>query len=134
MKKEHVALVKRACRICYATVDAEILLAREYNTDGTPIHDVGQYHGKTIGYIEGTNKCDKCIEDTKGYMSLLVVDPDKTKDGEPYLTGDLIKVALTSVFAKDLIENHKDKILGDNIMYIDIETANQIKQIADGVQ
>ncbi len=134
MKNENAALVKRACRICNAIVDAEIIMGTKFRPDGEPIQDLSEVHGKVVGYIEGHGKCGKCEDKTKNKITLVTIDLDKSEGNNIYLTGDIILIKSDSEFGKNLLDVHYDKILGDNILYIDKEVYNLLKEQTNDMQ
>ena len=128
MKKENVALVKRACRVCHEIVDSEVLLATKYDKDGEPINDLSKYHGKVVGFIEGTGKCDKCKEKTNGCIVIIGIDPEKSTN-VPYPTGVQAFVKLDSNIGKHLLEEYSKFIIDDNIMYVEPAVMDTFKQL-----
>lgn len=122
--KEHVALVKRACRICNNTEDAEILLATKYNHKGEPLHDLKPYHGQVVGFLE-EGVCKECKEKYKDYYVFIVCDLGKTTDeNNPYRTGELVQILKTSEYGRTLEDKTKN-----GIAYIDIEQYEQFKKL-----
>lgn len=126
--KEHVALVKRACRICNNTEDAEILLATKYTTNSKgktePIQDLKPYHGQIVGFLEG-GMCKECKERYKDYYVFIVCDLGKTTDeNNPYRTGELVQILKTSEYGRTLEDKTKN-----GIAYIDIEQYEQFKTL-----
>jgi hypothetical protein len=99
---EHVALVKRVCRVCHKEVDAEIVVATRY-FNGEPLTDLSQYHGKVVGFLE--EPCDDCKEKFRmdEYNIILEFDEAKTDDrNDPYCTGRVLQVRKDTEFAKVL--------------------------------
>lgn len=123
MKKEHVALVKRACRICSNTEDAEILLATKYYK-GEPLHDLKPYHGQVIGFIED-GMCKKCKEKYKDKIVFIEIDESKSEDkNNPHRTGQVVEIKINSNFGKYLISNN---LVKNNMAYITQEELENLK-------
>ena len=123
MKKEHIALVKRACRICSNTEDAEILIAKKYYK-GEPVKDLKSYHGQVIGFIE-SGMCKECKEKYKDKIVFIEIDESKSEDkNNPYRTGQVIEIKIDSKFGKHLISNN---LVKNNIAYITQEELENLK-------
>lgn len=122
--KEHVALVKRACRVCNNTENAEILLATRYNHKGELLQDLKPYDGKIIGFLED-GMCKECKERYKDYYVFIVCDLGKTTDeNNPYRTGEIVQILKTSEYGRTLEDKTKN-----GIAYIDIEQYEQFKTL-----
>lgn len=80
-----IALVKRACRLCGATFDAEIALSMMPNNK--KINDeVAAMHQQVVGYME--EPCSNCTEHMKQGILCIGYDESKTTDfSNPYRTG-----------------------------------------------
>jgi hypothetical protein len=116
-EKSHVALVKRVCRVCLQTEDAEILLATHYHKNGEPVEDLAPMHGKVVGFIED-GMCKKCKEKHEGFLVLIGCDlsaNDSSKDN-PVLLGKNVLVKKDSGFGLYLQEKG---LIKDDIAYID---------------
>lgn len=116
------ALVKRMCRVCHATEDAEIVM----NTRLTKPEKekVENMHGQVIGWIEGLGMCKDCAKHAKRGVYLITVDSSKTTDMDnPYRTGKIFCVKNAAI--KKIFKDPKE-LLERRIGYIDDELAVQI--------
>ncbi len=125
---EHVALVKRACRICGKAVNADILLATKYHSNGKPLKSLSEYDGQVIGLLKGA--CSDCK--TKFSMDIfyviIEVNMKLTEDqNNPYLTGKVIQVKKESEFGKHLANQNMFK---NGIAYAPIEVINHIEKLS----
>ena len=106
--KVGTALVKRACRVCAKTFDAEIVLntkLTEYNAK-----KVEDLHQKVVGYLE--EPCDNCKELMGQGIVFIGVDDEKTEDKkDPYRTGHMAVVRRSAI--KD------EKILEHGVAFVD---------------
>lgn len=132
---DHVALTKRACRICDKTEDAEIILATRYRTDrqtgkAVPVNKVKKHHGQIVGFIEG-GKCKECIEKYEGYAVLVEVDEAKTEDRDnPWRTGNVAQIKIGCGLYNHL---NNQGLFKDDLAYAPIEVMEEINNIARGI-
>ena len=125
--KEHVALVKRACRVCHQAEDAEILLAKRYDQKGEPLQDLAPLNHQVIGFID-QGVCDKCKEkfNTKEYYILVEVDAAQSPDhNNPWCTGKVIQIKIDSDFGRHLLSKN---LIKNGMAYIPIEVVNQLEK------
>lgn len=121
-----VALVKRACRVCFKTVDAEIVMNTKLIESNA--NKVSDMHGKVIGWIDNDlGMCDECLKDAKKGVYFITVDESKTEDRDnPWRTGGLFMVKNKAV--KEMLKGTDilDKALENRIVFIPDDLAEQV--------
>ena len=127
--KPHVALVKRACRICGEAKDAEILLAKRY-LHGVPVghQQLKEANGQVIGFFE--EACDECKKtyNMEEYYVVMGIIPSKSDDiNNPFRNGEIIQIKKESALGKDLNEKKQFK---NGMAYAEPEFIEQMKKIA----
>ena len=132
MSKENnlgVALVKRACRVCQQTVDAEILM----NTQLTKPRkeNIEAMHGKIVGWIDSNplGMCPECMKAAKKGVFLITVDEEKTGAdvGNPWRTGGIFclkEKAIKEIFGA--IPEELDRVLEKRAAFIPDKLARMI--------
>jgi len=126
--KEHVALVKRACRVCNNTEDAEILLATQYKTNiegqTEPVHDLKPYHRQVVGFLKD-GMCKGCKEAYKGYYVCVGIIPSKSENmNNPFKTGEIMQVKKESEFGLYLLQQN---FIKHDMCYVDQAVIDKYK-------
>jgi hypothetical protein len=124
-----VALLKRACRVCQETVDAEIIMNKELT--GPRKENVEAMHGKIVGWIDSNplGMCPNCMKAAKKGVFLITVDEEKTGEdiGNPYRTGGIFclkEKAIKEIFGQ--IPEELDRVLEKRAAFIPDEIARMI--------
>lgn len=123
-KKEKlgVALVKRACRVCQTTVDAEMVM--NTNLTAKNAEKVEEMHGQVVGWIEGDlGMCPECAEQAKDGCFLITVDEEKTGDdvSNPWRTGRIFVIKDEAV--KKAFGDRADDIIKHRACFIPDQVA-----------
>lgn len=111
MENFEVSLVNYLCPICGKVADTAIIM----NSLLTEKHakEVKNLNGKNIGYSD--RACKECAKYKDEAIFFIGIDGEKSSDGEPYRTGQIVGIKKTAV--------HPDlkkyiKILSDGTEYV----------------